>query len=65
MPKKWTGELVGLMHSYKITQNQLAERLNMSRQYISMILNGHRSPPGAEQRFQKAVNELITEKSPA
>ena len=61
MPKKWTAELVGLLHLYNITQGRLAERLGLSYQYVSMILGGRRSPPGAEQRFRAALDELIAE----
>ena len=61
MPKEWTGELVGLMHNKKITFAQLAEKLGLSREYVSMVLNGHREPAGAEQKFREAVNELVSE----
>lgn len=61
MTKKWTGNLVGLMHDHHITNNQLAEHMGMTYQYVSMVLNGHREPEGAEQRFKAAVNDLIRE----
>ena len=61
MPKEWTGDLVGLMHNKKITFAQLAEKLGLSREYVSMVLNGHREPAGAEQKFREAVNELVSE----
>lgn len=61
MHKNWTGELVGSLHDHKITQNQLAQRLGISYQYVSMVLSGHRSPPGAEQRFRSALDALIAE----
>ena len=65
MPKDWTGELVGLMHCHRITGLQLAEKLGVTNRYVSMILNGHRDPPGAETRFRKAVMEIIQEKGGA
>lgn len=61
MPKKWTGNLVGLMHDNKISKTQLAEKLCVTREYVSMVLNGHREPTGAEEKFRKAVDELISE----
>lgn len=61
MPKKWTGDLVGLMHDNKISKSLLAEKLGVTREYVSMVLNGHREPAGAEQRFREAVNDLIAE----
>ena len=57
--KKWTGNLVGLMHDHKITKTMLAEELGVSREYVSMILNEHREPAGAECRFLDAVHSLI------
>lgn len=59
LPKKWTGNLVGLMHDHKITKTQLAEHLGVSREYVSMVLNEHREPAGAEQKFRAAVDDLI------
>lgn len=61
MPKEWTGDLVGLMHNNRITFAQLAEKLGVTNRYVSMVINGHREPAGAEQRFRTAVNELIEE----
>ena len=59
MPKKWTSNLVGLMHEYKLTNYKLAEHMGLSHQYVSMVLNEKRDPPGAKERFEEAVNELI------
>ncbi len=61
MPKEWTGDLVGLMHNNRISFAQLAEKLGVTNRYVSMVINGHREPAGAEQRFRTAVNELIEE----
>ncbi len=63
MPKEWTGELVGLMHNHKITFTQLAKKMGVTNRYVSMVLNGHREPAGAEEKFRTAVNELIAEQS--
>ena len=59
MPKKWTGDLVGLMHTHSISNIQLANKLGVTDNYVSMILNGHREPDGAEQRFRAALDALI------
>lgn len=61
LPKKWTGDLVGLMHNHKITFQMLADKLGVTNRYVSMVLNGHRNPDDAEARFRAAVNELIAE----
>ena len=59
MPKEWTGVLVGLMHIHRITVAQLAEKLGVTNRYVSMVLNGHREPAGAEEKFTAAVNQII------
>lgn len=61
LPKKWTGNLVGLMHDHKITSKQLADRLGVTDRYVSMVLNEHRHPVGAEKRFTEAVHAIISE----
>lgn len=62
MPAQWTAEIIGEMHLYRISKKSLAERLGMTPEYISMVLNGHRDPPEAEGRFRKAVAEIIEER---
>ena len=62
MPKKWTGDLVGLMHNYRISIQMLADELGVTNRYVSMVLNGHREPTGAEQKFREAVNRIIERK---
>lgn len=61
MPKDWTGDLVGLMHTHKISKQQLAAHIGVSREYVSAILNGHREPKGAEEKMKAAVEEIISE----
>ena len=60
MPKEWTGDLVGLMHIHKISFSELAKELGVTNRYVSMVLNGHREPADAENRFCAAVGRLIS-----
>ena len=62
MLAQWIGDLVGQMHSNKISKSILAEHIGVSREYVSMVLNGHRDPAGAKVRFQTAVSEIIAAK---
>lgn len=62
MAKDWTGNLVGLMHTYHITQQELAEELGITNRYVCMVLNRHRSPPRGRERFEAAVQRLIDKK---
>lgn len=59
MPEEWTGRLVGKMHNERITYEELANELGVTRSYVSMILNGKRSPGGIRQRMEEAVDRLV------
>ena len=63
LPINWTGDLVGLMHVHKISKKQLADHIGVTREYVSLVLNGHREPKGAEEQFKTAVNEIISNAS--
>lgn len=62
MPEKWTGELIGKMHNNRITYDDVAAQMNVTKSYISMILNGSRNPEGAQQRLEKAVEDIIAQR---
>lgn len=62
MIPKWTGHLVGKMHNNKVTNIDLAEKLGYDKNYVSMVLNGKKTPKGARERFEKAVDEIIKER---
>lgn len=59
MPEAWTGNLVGKMHNKKITYDEVAAEMGVTKSYISMILNGNRKPDGIRERMEKAVNDII------
>lgn len=59
MPEKWTGDLVGLMHNHKVTKKMLADEIGLSKQYVCMILNSSRKPPGIRERMEQAVQTII------
>ena len=59
MPEKWTGDLVGKMHNERVSCTELAEQLNMTNAYVSMVLNGKRTPPGAKERFEAAFEAIL------
>lgn len=60
---KWTGELIGKMHNHKVSLQELADELGMTKGYVSMILNCQRKPPNAEERLTSAVDRLIAAKA--
>ena len=47
------------MHNHRISKADLADELGVTREYVSMVLNGHREPAGAMERFKAAVDRLI------
>lgn len=59
MLERWTGRLVGKMHNERVTVNEVAEELGVSRVYVSMILNGRRNPENARSRLEGAVDAII------
>ena len=59
MIEKWTGRLIGKMHNHGVSMADLATELGVTKAYISMILNGARKPPGARERLEAAVTEII------
>ena len=61
MLAQWTADLVGQMHKHKVSKTQLADHMGVTREYVSMVLNGHREPADAETRFRAALDELIAE----
>jgi hypothetical protein len=61
MLAQWIGDFVGRMHRHRITITQIAEQMGVTREYLSMILNGHREPNGIEQRMNDALDILIQE----
>lgn len=54
----WTGEIVGLLHVYGLTQADLAEEMGVTKEYISMLLNGKKTAAGAEDRMKAAIQKL-------
>lgn len=59
MRPKWTGDLLGDMHINEVTQEDLARELGICKSYVSMILNGARTPPEAKERLQEAYKRVL------
>lgn len=65
MPEKWTGQLIGKMHNSRVTYDEIARKLGVGKAYVSMVLNGARSPKDAKQRFNAAYEAVIAERKEA
>ena len=59
MPAQWTADIIGEMHLNGIQKQELAKELNITAEYVGMILNGHRMPKNAEARCREALARLI------
>lgn len=63
MPAQWTANIVGRMHMYKISGKDIAKHIGVTPEYVSMMLNGHKEPEGAEERFNNAIDEIVASKN--
>lgn len=59
MNEKWTGNLVGRMHNERVTFQEIAEELGVTKSYVSMILNGARKPKGIKERMETAFSDIV------
>lgn len=59
MSGEWTGRIVGLLHTHKITQSELASEMGVTAQYVSMVLNKKKSPKGIEERMEAAIQTIV------
>ena len=58
MPEKWTADLLGEMHLAGVTAKQLAAEVGWNSKYLSVVLNGHKNPKGAEEKLKSALERL-------
>lgn len=59
MLAQWICTFVGQKHNHKVKNRELAKELGVTEEYVSMVLNGHRDPSGAEEKFTAALNRII------
>lgn len=62
MRPAWAAKLTGDLFLAGITKTELAAELGLSRTYVSSVLSGIKAPPGAEERFRGAYQELLSKK---
>lgn len=58
----WAGQLIGDMYDAHVSARQLADYMGLTPEYVSMVLNGKKTPKGAEQRFREALQEMCNGK---
>ena len=47
------------MHNNRISFEEVASEMGVTKAYISMILNGKRKPPDARKRVESAITAII------
>ena len=63
MPEKWTGVLIGKMHNARVSYDDLAAELGLTKGYLAMILNGARKPPNAKALLNAAFDAVVERRS--
>lgn len=63
MPEQWTADIVAQMHLHKIKAVELAKALDWHPKYLSAVLNGHRTPNGAETAVSTALRSIVESKA--
>lgn len=63
MKNKTIGDVVKLLCDNKIKKGELASRMNISPDYLSMVITGKRNPSGFIDRAMKAIDEIIAFRS--
>lgn len=58
MPEEWTGRLIGDMHNAGVSRAEVARELGVSTAYVTMVLNGIRTPKGAEEKLHAAFERV-------
>ncbi|MBE6985948.1 MAG: helix-turn-helix transcriptional regulator [Ruminococcaceae bacterium] len=59
MPAQWTAEIIGEMHLNGVTHKRLAEAVGWHPKYLSAVLNGKKTPTGAESKIRSALRGII------
>lgn len=68
MPQSWTGDIVAQIHNAKmegivIEHRQIAAHIGWTPGYLSMVLNGKKTPKEAENKVRSALSEILAERS--
>ena len=59
MIASWTGQLVGAMHNANVSARQLADYMGLTPEYVSMVLNGKKTPKGPRNDFERLCGKCV------
>lgn len=63
MLAQWMESFFGKKRAYKIKDAEIAAEIGWHPKYLSAVLNGHRSPKGAEEKLTSALDRIIEQKT--
>lgn len=63
MLAQWMTDLFGKMRANKIKDSELAEEVGWHPKYLSAVLNGHKSPKGAEMKLTSALERILEQRA--
>ena len=63
MANEWTGRIVGMLHTHRITQVELAHEMGVTAVYVSMVLNGKKTAKGIEDRMDAAIHAIVARRN--
>lgn len=62
MLAQWMEALFGKMRANKVKDAELAEEVGWHPKYLSAVLNGHKTPAGAEEKLTAALRRIVERK---
>lgn len=65
MLAQWMESFFGKKRVNKVTDAELAAELDWHPKYLSAVLNGHKTPKGAEEKLTAALDRIIARKASA
>lgn len=57
--EKWIADVVGIMHVNKITNKDVAAKMQVTAEYVSMLLNEKKVTKTAEHDIRKAIDIIL------
>ncbi len=61
--EEWTGDAVKKMHIYGISQHELAEEADVSREMVNKILNGKAQTKKSKERIESALERIVAKRT--
>lgn len=63
MLAQWMEAFFGKKRAHKVKDAEIAKEIGWHPKYLSAVLNGHRSPQGAEEKLTAALDRIIERKA--